>query len=166
MYKVDDVVVFRRNVCRVVGREISDMTGEDCYVLEPYHRVEGSMVMKVPVSNKAGHLRDVMSKNEIDALIENYNKVVRERRLKFENEEKLLENLHFKFTNKMQNLVIEILTTKQLLEDMELSMKNRKQLELHYQELRKAFILEFQKNNQLTISFLRGFMGSKNEIEK
>ena len=35
MYKVDDVVVFRRNVCRVVGREISDMTGEDCYVLEP-----------------------------------------------------------------------------------------------------------------------------------
>ncbi len=84
----------------------------------------------------------------------------------FENEEKLLENLHFKFTNKMQNLVIEILTTKQLLEDMELSMKNRKQLELHYQELRKAFILEFQKNNQLTISFLRGFMGSKNEIEK
>ncbi len=64
MYKVDDVVVFRRNVCRVVGREISDMTGEDCYVLEPYHRVEGSMVMKVPVSNKAGHLRDVMSKDE------------------------------------------------------------------------------------------------------
>lgn len=75
MYKVDDVVVFRRNVCRVVGREISDMTGEECYVLEPYHRVEGSMVMKVPVSNKAGHLRDVMSKDEIDALIERFSKI-------------------------------------------------------------------------------------------
>lgn len=83
-----------------------------------------------------------------------------------ENETKLLEKLHFKFTTEMQNIVIEILVTKQLLEDMELSMKRRKQLEKHYLKLKKEFIFELQKNNEITISFLRCFMGSKNEIEK
>lgn len=72
MYKINDVVVFRRNVCKVVGREVSDMTGEDCYVLEPYHKVEGSVVMKVPVANKAGNLRDVMTKEEVDSLIREF----------------------------------------------------------------------------------------------
>ncbi len=72
MYKINDVVVFRRNVCKVVGREVSDMTGEDCYVLEPYHKVEGSMVMKVPVANKAGNLRNVMTKEEVDSLIREF----------------------------------------------------------------------------------------------
>jgi RNA polymerase-interacting CarD/CdnL/TRCF family regulator len=75
MYKVDDVVVFRRDVCRVVGKEISDMTGEECYILEPYHKVEGSVVMKVPVSNKAGNLRDVMTKKDVDNLIQRFSTI-------------------------------------------------------------------------------------------
>lgn len=72
MYKKDDVVIFRRDVCRVVGKEVSDMTGEECYILEPYHKVEGSVIMKVPVSNKAGNLRDVMTKDDVDSLIKEF----------------------------------------------------------------------------------------------
>lgn len=69
MYKVDDVVVYRRDVCKVVGLTVSDMTGEECYILEPYHETSGGAVMKVPVSNKAGNLRDVISKKQITDLV-------------------------------------------------------------------------------------------------
>lgn len=69
MYKTGDVVVFRRKVCRVIGKEKSDFTGEQCYVLAPYDAKEDHMVrMLVPVSNKAGNLRDVATKQEIDDL--------------------------------------------------------------------------------------------------
>ena len=69
MYQVNDVVVYRRNVCRVVGKVKSDMTGEQCYILEPYESQDGSVRMQVPIANKGGHLRSVISREGIDALI-------------------------------------------------------------------------------------------------
>lgn len=69
-YKVGDVVVYRRNVCRVVKIAKSDFTGEKCYILEPYTDQNLSVRMQVPVSNKGGHLRDLVSKEEIAHLIE------------------------------------------------------------------------------------------------
>ena len=32
MYKINDVVIYKRDVCRVVGREKSGFTGEKCYI--------------------------------------------------------------------------------------------------------------------------------------
>ena len=71
VYKVNDVVVYRRDVCRVTGKKKSDFTGEMCYVLVPYNSTDNSVTMQVPVSNKAGHLRDLVSKDQIDELIQN-----------------------------------------------------------------------------------------------
>ncbi|MBQ9328143.1 MAG: hypothetical protein IJ225_06370 [Solobacterium sp.] len=71
MYKINDVVVYRRDVCRVTGKKKSDFTGEMCYVLVPYHNTDNSVTMQVPVSNKAGHLRDLVTKEQIDELIRN-----------------------------------------------------------------------------------------------
>ena len=68
MYNIDDIVVYRRDVCRVVGKQKSSFTGEMCYVLVPYGAVDNSVTMQVPVSNKGGHLRDVVSKERIDEL--------------------------------------------------------------------------------------------------
>ena len=69
MYKINDVVVYKRDVCRVVGREKSGFTGEKCYILVPYHNTDGSTRMQVPVSNKAGHLRDLITKEQLLELI-------------------------------------------------------------------------------------------------
>ena len=69
MYKVNDIVVYRRDVCKVVGKHRSDFTGEMCYDLVPYNNQDGSIKMQVPVSNKAGNLRDLITKEEIDQLI-------------------------------------------------------------------------------------------------
>lgn len=70
MYKIGDTVVYRRNVCKVVDLIKSDTMHEDCYVLRPCMMENGSMQMQVPVSNKAGHLRDLITKEELQALIE------------------------------------------------------------------------------------------------
>lgn len=69
MYKKGDVVVYRRNVCRVVGKGKSDFTGEQCYFLELYHDEGGTARMQVPVANKGGHLRDLITKPEIKKLM-------------------------------------------------------------------------------------------------
>ena len=36
MYKKNDIVVYKRDVCKVVGKVRSDFTGEQCYILVPY----------------------------------------------------------------------------------------------------------------------------------
>jgi CarD family transcriptional regulator len=69
MYKVNDIVVYRRDVCKIVGRHRSDFTGEMCYDLVPYSKQDGSVKMQVPVSNKAGNLRDLITEDEIRELI-------------------------------------------------------------------------------------------------
>ncbi len=75
MYKIDDVVVYKRTVCRVQDRVKSGFTGEDCYILVPYNDDSGSTRMQVPVSNKAGHLRDLITKDELRELLRNSDKI-------------------------------------------------------------------------------------------
>lgn len=69
MYKVNDIVVYRRDVCKIIGKHRSDFTGEQCYILVPYEKQDGSVKMQVPVSNKGGHLRNLITREEIDRLI-------------------------------------------------------------------------------------------------
>lgn len=69
MYKVNDIVMYKREVCRIVGKERSAFSGEKCYILVPYHTTDGSTRMQVPISNKAGHIRDLITKEEITELI-------------------------------------------------------------------------------------------------
>lgn len=75
MYKINDLVIYRRDVCRVVGQEVSPSSGEDCYVLTPYETDDGSVRMLVPVSNKGGHLRDVITPAEAELLMENLDRI-------------------------------------------------------------------------------------------
>lgn len=70
MYKINDIVIYRRNVCKIIAESTSERTGEQCYVMVPYRQADGSTKMRVPVSNKGGHLRNVMTKQQIDDLIQ------------------------------------------------------------------------------------------------
>lgn len=70
MYKINDIVVYRRDVCKVVGKQRSDFTGEKCYILVPYYKSDGSVKMQVPMSNKGGHLRNLVTREEIHKLIQ------------------------------------------------------------------------------------------------
>ena len=69
MYKINDVCVYKRDVCKVVGKQKSPLNGEMCYILVPYYQADGTIKMQVPVSNKSGNIRDILTKKEIDKLI-------------------------------------------------------------------------------------------------
>lgn len=61
--------------------------------------------------------------------------------------EKQLQDLRFKITEDMNNMIIEIITIRQLLKENKVNSKDRKLVEKELKELTELFILEFRKNN-------------------
>ena len=58
-----------------------------------------------------------------------------------------IEELRFNLTEELNNTMIELLITQQMLNENKLSRRDRKLLEHHKKELLEQFILEFQRNN-------------------
>ena len=60
---------------------------------------------------------------------------------------KKLSDLRFCLTEEMNNLMIEMLITQQMLKDSSFDKEDKILLENHKQELMEQFKIEFQKNN-------------------
>lgn len=58
-----------------------------------------------------------------------------------------IEELRFNLTEELNNTMIELLITQQMLNENKLSKRDRKLLEHHKAELLEQFRLEFQRNN-------------------
>lgn len=58
------------------------------------------------------------------------------------------KDLRFNLTENMNEMMIEMLITRQMLKENKLSKKDRKLLQDYLNELLAIFRLEFQKNNQ------------------
>ena len=58
-----------------------------------------------------------------------------------------IEELRFNLTEELNNTMIELLITQQMLNENKLSRRDRKLLEHHKAELLEQFRVEFQKNN-------------------
>lgn len=58
-----------------------------------------------------------------------------------------IEELRFNLTEELNNTMIELLLTQQMLNENKLSRRDRKLLEHHKAELLEQFRLEFQRNN-------------------
>lgn len=83
-----------------------------------------------------------------------------------ENDIKNLKDLQFTITENMKNITIEMFTTKQMLDECELSKKDRKLLEKHFEKLKQQFARELQEQNPVQVTFIRGYLSSKKEIDK
>lgn len=57
------------------------------------------------------------------------------------------KNLRFHLTEEMNNMIIELLVTEQMMKENKLTKKERKLLENHKAELLEDFRKEFQRNN-------------------
>ncbi len=66
MYKENDYLVYRKDVCQV--KEVKKKFDKDYYVLIPVN--DKSLVIEIPVDNKMGFIRDVMSREEAENLIQ------------------------------------------------------------------------------------------------
>lgn len=73
-------------------------------------------------------------------------------------------NLQFTITKKMKKTLLEIIVTKQLLDENNLTCQERKLLELHFDKLMKWFSNELQTRNPVQIKIFYSFM--ENEIDE
>lgn len=58
-----------------------------------------------------------------------------------------LTNLRFNITEEMNNMFIELILSKQMLENDNLSLKEQLALKKHIDKLTNTFVKEFRKNN-------------------
>ena len=83
-----------------------------------------------------------------------------------ENDIKNLKDLQFTITEKIKELSIEMITTRDMLDECELSLKDRKLLEKHFEKLKKQFAKELQEQNPVQVAIIRSYLSSKKEIDK
>lgn len=106
MYKVGDYVVYKREVCEVISIKEKEFMNMDYYVLVPIS--DDTLKIDVPVNNKMGYLRPLITKKEVEDIIKtipNIKPIISIDRL-IENEYRNLLN-----TNKHEDLIKIIKTT-------------------------------------------------------
>lgn len=75
MFALNDVVIFKREVCIIKDMIRHEKAGE-CYVLIPLDTSKHSQCsMLVPTTNKMNHLRALITKQEIDELISKFSEI-------------------------------------------------------------------------------------------
>ena len=82
-----------------------------------------------------------------------------------EEDVKKLKNLQFTITKNFKDIVLEMATTRQILDECELSKKDRKLLEKHFEKLKQQFAKELQEQNPVQVMFIRNYLSSKKEID-
>lgn len=67
MFKKGDFVVYKKDVVRIVEIRTNQLNNQEYYVLVPIN--DDSLKIDVPVDNRLGHIRELMTKKEIVDLI-------------------------------------------------------------------------------------------------
>lgn len=70
MFEVNEVVIYRKEVFRIIEKKKEPGSKEIFYTLVPYYEQEGLVTrLKVPASNKMGYLRKLSTPEQIEDLI-------------------------------------------------------------------------------------------------
>ena len=77
-----------------------------------------------------------------------------------------LKDLRFTITEEMKDTIIETAFTNQILDECELSKKDRKLLKKHAEKLKRKFALDLQAHNQVQVQIIRAYISGKKEIDK
>ena len=68
MHKVDDYVMYKKDVCKIREIRKNIINGNDYYILVPVD--DDSLVIETPVDNRMGFIREIISKKDAEKLIE------------------------------------------------------------------------------------------------
>ena len=66
MYKINDYIVYRHDVCKI--KEIKKIKDKDYYVINPID--DNSLIINTPIDNKMGYIRDILSREEAKRIID------------------------------------------------------------------------------------------------
>ena len=67
MYKKDEYVVYRHDVCKIKDIRTNSLNGNTYYVMTPID--DESLIIDIPTENKLGHLRDIISSDKANEVI-------------------------------------------------------------------------------------------------
>lgn len=68
MYKINDIVVYRKDVCKIKDIRRNDLSGESYYIMVPID--DDSLIIDVPTENRLGLIRNVINKEDANKLID------------------------------------------------------------------------------------------------
>ena len=68
MHKVDDYVMYKKDVCKIREIRKNKINGNEYYILVPVD--DDSLVIEAPVDNRMGFIREIISKKDAEKLIE------------------------------------------------------------------------------------------------
>lgn len=77
-----------------------------------------------------------------------------------------IKDLEFTFNKEMQDLIFDIMAIQQMLNNEELSKRERKQLEKYKMQLVNKFRYELQALNPTQIAIVRAFLNGKEKEER
>lgn len=63
MFKINDYVVYKKEVCKIIDIRKNHMNNMDYYILIPVF--DESLKIDVPTNNRCGFLRELLSKDEV-----------------------------------------------------------------------------------------------------
>lgn len=100
MFKENDYVVYKRNVCGVKEIKYNHYQGKDYYILSPVN--DDTLTIDISKENKLGFLRPIMRSNEVLKLI----KKIKDIDI-IETNEKIIETEYKNLmkSNKMEDLI-------------------------------------------------------------
>ena len=67
MYKINDLVMYKRDVCRIKDIKTNSLNGNQYYVMVPL--TDESLIIDTPVENRLGYIKDLISLDEVKSLI-------------------------------------------------------------------------------------------------
>jgi len=135
MKQVGDYIIYRKDVCKIIDIKKNHFNNMDYYLLIPID--DDSLHIDVPVDNRMGYLRDLISKDEVERIIKKIPEVdvidSDEKRLEAEYKTLLSEGTH-------ENLVKIIKTTYLRNKDRLDNKKKISDKDNHYFELAEKYL--------------------------
>ena len=97
MYKKEDYVVYKHDVCKIKDTKENKQMGNTYYVMTPID--DDTLIINIPIDNKMGFLRDIISSADAEKLIERIPKIkpledINEKNIEAEYKEMLNTGIH------------------------------------------------------------------------
>lgn len=154
MYKINDYLMYGKEVCKVHDIEEKKFNNEDYYLLRPIKNE--TLKISAPISDKAGKIRDLITKKEIEQLIKSIPTISI-----IETEDKFIENEYKKLitTGSHEDLIKIIKTTylrnkKRLDNNKKIAEKDKNYFELAEDYLYNEFSIVLNKTYDETKEYI------------
>lgn len=156
MKKIGEYVIYRNDVCLITDIKENDLSQKLCYTLVP--EKDKTLKMNIPIENE--HIRDIMTKEEVEQLVESMKDIP-----PIHIEEKLLEGEYKRLLKEEnnENLIKIIKTTylrnqERIKNNKKISDKDNRYFEIAesylYTEIATVLRIDFEEAKEYVISYV------------